>query len=133
MKMFICTDKNGGTAFADRRQSSDSAVRKKIFEITGGKPLYLNSYSAQQFEDKSGLIISEDFISNMHKGDFCFAENTCPDLSLFDELYIFNWNRNYPADKYFEPAPAFKRVKSEKFTGTSHDKITLTVYRREAK
>ena len=133
MKLIICCDKNGGISFAGRRQSSDSAVRKKIYEIIGGKKLYLNSYSAGQFENTERLFISESFISDMKSGDFCFAENTEPNLALFDEIYVFNWNRDYPADRHLDIAPPFKKAKSTNFAGNSHKKITLSVYGREEK
>lgn len=133
MKLIICCDKNCGISFAGRRQSSDSAVRKKIYEIIGDQKLYLNSYSAGRFESTEQLFISESFISDMKNGDFCFAENTVPDLTLFDEIYVFNWNRDYPADRYLAIKPPFKKIKSTSFVGNSHKKITLSVYGREEK
>ena len=42
MKLFICIDKNGGLTFGGRRLSSDSVVRKKIFEIIKEKSPFLN-------------------------------------------------------------------------------------------
>lgn len=133
MKLIICCDKNGGISFAGRRQSSDSAVRKKIYEIIGDQKLYLNSYSAGWFESTERLFISESFISDMKSGDFCFAENTEPDLALFDEIYVFCWNRDYPADRYLSLESPFKKIKSTSFVGNSHKKITLSVYGREEK
>ena len=133
MKLIICCDKNGGISFAGRRQSSDSAVRKKIYEIIGDQKLYLNSYSAGQFENTERLFISVSFISDMKNGDFCFEETTEPDLTLFDEIYVFCWNRDYPADRHLAINPPFKKIKSTSFAGNSHKKITLSVYGREEK
>lgn len=69
----------------------------------------------------------------MKNGDFCFEETTEPDLTLFDEIYVFCWNRNYPADRYLAIEPPFKKIKSTSFVGNSHKKITLSVYGREEK
>ncbi len=133
MKLFICIDKNGGLTFGGRRLSSDSVVRKKIFEIIKKKSLFVNSFSAQQFEEGSRLTVCEDFITKMGKEDFCFIENIEINTDLFEEIYVFNWNRNYPADKYFNidlKTSGYKKISAENFTGTSHDKITLTHYGR---
>ena len=133
MKLFICIDKSGGILFNNRRQSMDSVVRKRMLEIIGERKLFLNQYSESQFEDKSKLTVSDNFISLMADDDFCFIENTDFDVSSFNELYVFNWNRNYPFDKSFLIDNSFKKIKTECFAGTSHDKITLTIYRSEAK
>ncbi len=130
MKIFVCIDKSGGMLFNNRRLSQDSIVRQKMLEITGSSKLYLNSYSAKQFESSDKLIIDDNFLTTAAENDFCFIENLpVPDNA--DEYYIFNWNRDYPADTYFSldpKAPGFKKVKSENFTGSSHKKITLEIY-----
>ena len=47
--------------------------------------------------------------------------------------YIFHWNRLYPGDFYFDYnyKDNFKKVKTEKFEGYSHPKITLETYIRK--
>ena len=50
-----------------------------------------------------------------------------------EDVYVFNWNRDYPADKYFTldlKLNGFKRVKKEEFTGCSHKRITLEIYKK---
>lgn len=133
MNLFVCTDKNGGILFANRRVSMDSAVRKKIFEIIGEKQLFLNRYTAEQFEESGQLCVSDDFVSQMGEDDFCFIENTKVSLDLFNRVFLFNWNRNYPADTFFKINSQFKKISSQNFAGTSHEKITLTVYRIKEK
>lgn len=116
--------------FNCRRLSQDSVVRQKMLELTKGGKLYLNSYSAKQFESSDKLIIDDNFLTVAAEDDFCFIENPpIPDSAT--EYYIFNWNRDYPADTYFEldlKALGYKKVKSESFAGSSHKKITLEIY-----
>lgn len=131
MNLFVCTDKSGGILFANRRVSTDSAVRKKIFDIIGQKMLFLNGYTAGQFENTEQLCVFDDFVSQMQEDDFCFIENSKANLDLFNQIFLFNWNRNYPADTFFNVGTEFEKISSQSFAGTSHKKITLTVYRRQ--
>ena len=75
MKIFVCIDKSGGMLFNNRRLSQDSIVRQKMLEITGSSKLYLNSYSAKQFESSDKLIIDDNFLTTAAENDFCFIEN----------------------------------------------------------
>lgn len=129
MKIFICTDKSGGLLFGGRRLSQDSILRKKMLELGGGR-LHLNSFSAKQFETTDGLVIDDNFLSTAKEGDCCFVENVDVPANA-EGYYIFNWNRDYPADTYFEldlKALGYKKVKTESFAGSSHKKITLEIY-----
>ena len=77
--------------------------------------------------------MSEDFWKQASKNDFCFVENTDIPTDAADEWYLFFWNRDYPADRYFEIdlyENGFKKIKTEHFVGSSHKKITLEVYGR---
>lgn len=132
MKLILCIDKSGGMLFNSRRQSQDSLLREKILSLLGGKKLCLNEYSARQFEDTSPLYISEDFLLQAGKEDFCFVENTEIPENAVDAVYLFHWNRAYPADTYFtmELKTNFKKVHTEHFEGSSHKKITLEIYER---
>ncbi len=134
MKLVICIDKENGMLFNGRRQSQDSVLRQKLLELVGDGQLWLNDYSAKQFETTDKLVVCEDFFAKAGADDFCFVENTDVPVALADELYIFKWNRLYPADKYFEHdlKGTFKKVRSEDFTGSSHKKITLEIYKRSS-
>ena len=50
MILIACVDDRGGIAFNHRRQSSDSVVRNRILELTAGSRLWMNEYSAKQFD-----------------------------------------------------------------------------------
>ena len=131
MKLIVCVDKSNGMLFNSRRQSQDSVLREKMLGIIGNDKLFLNAYSAKQFEKADNLHISETFIKDAGVNDFCFIENCdIPDDGI-TEVYIFNWNRDYPADRYFElDLKPFKKIKTESFEGSSHKKITLEVYKK---
>lgn len=131
MKLIVCLDVKNGLAFHNRRQSSDLAVTKKILELTLGRKLWMNNYSGYLFADfQRNIQIDEDFLDKAAEEDYCFAEITDikPYIRKVRELYVFRWNRVYPADLRFPQIPAKARVLAE-FSGNSHEKITLEEYR----
>ena len=133
MNVIVCIDKNGGMMFMGKRQSMDCVLREKILEITSGSRLLMNTYSAKQFESVDNIVVDEDFLSNASKGDFCFVEDKEITTENVESFYIFNWNRKYPGDLFFNvdlKAEGFKKIKKEEFQGNSHDKITLEIYSR---
>ena len=120
-------------AFMGKRQSQDRVLREKLLEIANGSRLLMNSYSAKQFENADGIIVDDDFLNNANQGDFCFVENKEISAENVENFYIFNWNRKYPGDLFFNvdlKAAGFKKTKKEEFQGNSHDKITLEIYSR---
>ena len=131
MKVAVCIDKEGGMMFFGRRQSMDRILREKMFSLTQGK-IFVNEFTADQFENKEGLHISESFLQEAGDEDLCFVENVPFDINKVNTLYIFNWNRLYPSDVTFNYAlDGFKKIKTEKFEGSSHPKITLETYIRK--
>ena len=134
MKIIVCVDKSNGMLFGGRRQSQDSILREKILSVIGEQKLFLNEYSAKMFENKKQLVVSEDFLHEATENDFCFIENCEIAVENVTEVYLFNWNRDYPADKYFpiDLKENFKKVKTENFAGSSHKKITFEIYQRRS-
>lgn len=133
MKIALCVEKSGGMLFNNRRVSQDSVVREKLLELAGEGGLYLNAYSAKQFENAEQLHISEDFFSTATEETLCFVENTPIDMEKVSQVCLFKWNRDYPADTFFDHdlnALSFRKIKTQEFPGTSHKKITLEIYRR---
>lgn len=133
MNIIICTDKNKGMMFGGRRQSQDSVLREKVLELSSGTRLLMNSYSAKQFGETDGITVDEDFLNKAGQGEFCFVEDKEITTDNVESFYIFNWNRKYPGDLFFEidlKKEGFKKVKKEEFAGSSHDKITLEIYAR---
>jgi hypothetical protein len=133
MKVIICIEKSNGMMFNNRRHSKDVALQQKIFDIIGDKKLFVNEYTAGQFENTEQLEISADFLNKATDDDYCFIENEVVPMEKISELLIFQWNRDYPSDFYFEADPkvlGFKKIKTENFAGNSHKKITLEVFKR---
>ncbi len=135
MKLIICVDENNGMLFNQRRQSRDRELIKHIKNLVWGKKLWISSFSEKLFEDvcEYSLLDNEAF-SSMGKEDFCFVENVSPKSleEQVDEIILYNWNRNYPADTYFDIClDNWQLVSENDITGSSHENITQRVYRRK--
>ena len=133
MKIAVCIEKSGGMLFNNRRVSRDSVVQEKLLELVGEASICTNEFSAKLFEDSSKLKISNNFLSVASDEDICYIENVAIPMDKVAQIYLFQWNRDYPADTYFDynlKDFGFKKVRSEDFAGTSHKKITLEVYQK---
>ncbi|MBR4305579.1 MAG: ribonuclease Z [Ruminiclostridium sp.] len=134
MKLIVCVDKSNGMLFNNRRQSQDRVLREKLLSLVGERRLFLNAYSARQFENSEKLSVCEDFLAMAGEDDFCFVENVEIPADKVDEIYLFQWNRDYPADVYFslDLNSDYKKIKTEDFAGYSHEKITLEIYQKRS-
>lgn len=134
MIVIVCLDERGGMMFNNRRQSRDKAVIDRIVEIVQGSKLWLNSYFKSLFDQVAiPLEVDDNFLQKAGNGEFCFVENA--DITQYtpkiEKLYLFRWNRHYPADLYFPlDLGEFKQIARSEFTGNSHEKITLEVYEK---
>ena len=134
MKLIVCLDDQNGMLFNGRRLSKDSCLRRRILEITRSGTLWMNAYSAGQFEEEEqNWKTDEEFLVKAGTGEYCFVENAdirvC--VERVEELIIYRWNRLYPSDTVF-PLEAFshwEKVSSFAFPGSSHEKLTEEVYR----
>lgn len=134
MNIIVCVDKKNGVMFNGRRQSQDKVLRSKVMELCYGSRLLMNEYSGIQFSEYSDIIVKNDFLQQAGEGDYCFVEDGgMPPPENIENIIIFNWNRVYPADQKFTfdfKANGFKRKSKEEFAGSSHEKITLEIYKR---
>ena len=133
MKIAVCIEKSGGMLFNNRRVSKDSILQQKLLECVGEGNICLKEYSAKQFTSTEHLQVSDDFLTVASDDDICFIENVEIPIDKASQVYLFQWNRDYPADTYFDynlKDLGFKKVRSEDFAGSSHKKITLEVYQR---
>lgn len=135
MIIIACVDDNNGMLFHQRRQSRDIALYNRILQLTEGKRLLMNEYSAKQFlkEEHQNVIVQSDFLDIAQEQDYCFVENT--DISQYgndiQKIILYRWNRVYPADYYFEfpiNKDIWKLQKVSDIKGNSHDMITEEVY-----
>ncbi len=129
MILALCADNAFGMAFHGRRQSKDSAVRQRLLELSGGA-LRMSAYSARQFEGT--VYAADDYLSAARPEDWCFVENAdfLPFADEIEQLVIFRWNRDYPADLHFTFPGPWVLETVEDFPGTSHEIITQEVYRK---
>lgn len=139
MKLIVCIDEKKGMMFNHRRQSQDRILRDDIRKECQGSILRMNAYSAGLFEKDADMentvqiFISEDFLAQASEDDCCFVEDQ--DVSLWleqaDTVILYQWNRHYPADLYFTAElseDTWQMERQEDFAGSSHEKITKTVY-----
>ncbi len=131
MNIIVCIDKSGGMMFGGRRQSMDKEVISMIIEISKGARLLMSEYSAKMFLDYNNIICDDAFVLKARAGDYCFFEDIQIPTENIEDVYVFNWNRDYPADKYFIfDLKEYKKVKKTEFAGNSHKKITLEVFKK---
>ena len=127
--------RDGRGYFCEVTELTDIFVRADILELTGGKKLWMNAYSRKQFaeSDAEKIRVDETFLDAAGDGEFCFVENA--DVSgcaeRIEEIYLYHWNRDYPADVYFPvDLSVWKCVETKEFAGSSHEKITRERYTR---
>ena len=134
MKLILFLDERGGMLFLGKRQSKDSAAREYILKMTAGHRLWMNGYSAGQFEGAEGISLSESPMRDAGAEDYVLIENLPVTLDAASEVILFLWNRHYPSDIRFDIArltgAGFRLAETREFAGTSHEKITVEFYRR---
>ena len=133
MKVIVCLDDNNGMLFNQRRQSQDKDLRSDMINHLHGRKLWMNEYSAKQFEEvyRPFIVVDENPAVNSGEEDDCFIENFTlrPYEEKVSALIIYRWNRKYPADRHLDIDLAnWRLVHTEEFPGNSHDKITREEY-----
>lgn len=130
MKIIVCVDNKMGLMFHNRRQSQDRIVREKIKELN--EVIYMNSYSYQLYKDVVDHSVVRDDFLDVCGNHYCLIENvSVKEYSHYiDEVIVFHWNRDYPADFYLDiDLSDYKLIEKSDFKGSSHD-ITLEIYRK---
>ncbi len=136
MKLIFCIDSKKGMMFFGKRQSQDGALREKLLSLTESGKLYMSEYSAKQFEENPKIIVTDGYMNEAGKSDYCFIEDKDYSTDSADEIILCHWNRHYPADRFFDidlKKNGFKKEKSEDIKGTSHERITIETYVRAEK
>ena len=132
MILIVCIDNKNGMLFNRRRQSQDRILRARILQLTTQSRLWMNAYSAKQFDISAPQIcVAEDFLSQAAPGEYCFLENPVPSnlLEQTEQVILYRWNRDYPADVYFTlDLSGFQLRQTTDFAGSSHKKITEEIY-----
>lgn len=129
MNLIACVDKDLGLSFNGRRQSRDRAVVARILALSGSARLLMSPASQSLFAPAEHLVADPNFLTLAKAGDFCFLEQGPLPTENVERVFLFHWNRAYPADCYFTlDLGALRRVSREDFAGHSHKKITLEIY-----
>ena len=132
IKLIFCADNKKGLEFNGRRQSQDREIRARVLKLAKDSRLLMSPYSARQFDSGDAVIADPNFMSAAREGDYCFIEDTEVTLENCDEVIIYVWNRDYPADRYFEfdlASLGFELISTEDFKGYSHERITEKIYK----
>lgn len=137
MKLIVCVDLNNGMLFNNRRQSKDNNLIVHISNMIGDKKLWITEFSKNLYKEKINYnLLKLDDVSKISEDEFCFIENISPSVleKNVEEIIIYNWNRNYPADFYFDINLDNWILKSQiDIIGSSHSKITQKIYKRGEK
>lgn len=135
MILIVCVDERNGMMFNNRRQSKDKILSEHILKLVDNNKLWINNYSKGVFENQenSNILVDDNFIEKIEKEDYCFVENIDVSklLNKVDKIILYNWNRHYPADQYFNIRLDDWLLESEsEFSGSSHERITQKIYIR---
>ena len=137
MILIAFVDDGGGMMFNHRRQSRDRAALARILDISAGSTLWMSEYSAPLFTEFAAPQIQVDaqFLDKAGPEDYCFVENVdiSPYLPFIEKIILIHWNRVYPSDMKFPVKldnGKWVRQIQEDFVGSSHEKITLEVYKK---
>lgn len=132
MNVIVCVDNNMGVAFNNRRQSKDRILNEKILLKITGK-LKVESYSESLFPlDRISIV--DDVLQETGSGEWCFSEKRSLRGSEgeIEKLMICRWNRDYPSDVHLDiDLNGWQLLSTEEFTGSSHEKITMEVWKYE--
>lgn len=134
MKLIVCTDLNNGMLFNNRRQSKDKFLIEHIYNLTYENKLWITEFSKSLFEEGKYSIFEISDIAKINEDDFVFIENYSPKIleDNLNEIILFNWNRNYPADLFFDILLDNWNLESEiEIEGSSHERITRRIYKRK--
>ena len=128
MILITCIDNSNGIMFNKRRVSKDALLIERLKGITKENKIYVSEYSKSLFDGFDNLVLS---IENLTNNDFYFLENEDYNGNI-DKIIIYKWNRDYPADKYFDiDLSSYELISTQDFQGSSHDLITEEIYIKE--
>lgn len=134
MKLIVFTDLNNGMLFNNRRQSRDKALIEHIYDFVGRNKIWITLFSEDLFKNKKYNLFEINSIGEIGEDDFVFIENYSPKIleKRLNEIVLFNWNRAYPADLFFDISLEDWYLEDEiEIKGFSHEKISRKIYKRK--
>lgn len=128
MILITCINNSNGIMFNKRRVSKDVLLIERLKGITKENKIYVSEYSKPLFDGFDNLVLSIEDLTN---NDFYFLEDEDYTGNI-DKIIIYKWNRDYPADKYFDiDLSSYELISTQDFQGSSHDLITEEIYIKE--
>ena len=129
MTVIICVDNNGGILFNGKRRSKDRIFRKYLLDIVEKKNsrIAMLPYTYSQFKEDEGKELTDVKEEFSFDEDYIFLERAIPILwEKVNNLILCCWNRDYPADEYFNLPIGVECIlqKTEEIVSDSH---TLTI------
>lgn len=129
MTVIICVDNNGGILFNGKRQSKDRIFRKYLLDIVEKKNsrIAMLPYTYSQFKEDEGKELTDVKEEFSFDEDYIFLERAIPILwEKVNNLILCCWNRDYPADEYFNLPIGVECIlrNTEEIVSDSH---TLTI------
>lgn len=138
MILCVAVDDKMGMTFHNRRQSQDKLLRKYLVEESKVSRLWMNFYTAKQFDIpmEDHMMVDDAFLEKAAEDDYCFVEDqsVVKYEKRMKKIILFKWNRVYPADTYFDiplSEHGWKLTSVLEFEGNSHKKITKEVWEHE--
>ena len=134
MKLIVCIDLNKGMLFNNRRQSRDRKIVENIRDLIDENKLWITEFSKDMFENTKYNLFEINNTEDIKEEDYVFIENYSPKIleDKLNEIILFNWNRNYSADLFFDILLENWKLESEiEFEGFSHEKIGRKIYKRK--
>ena len=133
MILISCVDNALGMRFHNRRQSRDRELCGRVLELCGGE-LWLGAQSAMLFDGfpQAVLLVTED-PAQVPEGAFCFWEEPVEEGLTPERIYLYGWNRDYPAEEFFRfpgGRDAWEEGEQAEFPGFSHPVITETRFEK---
>ena len=131
----VLDDREGMMIFG-KRQSRDRVLIADFVSSMKDTPIFISPFSKVIFEPHKEVNIVENPFRDSCEGGACFIENyhLVHYIDMIGTLIIYRWNELYPSDVRFDldvEAAGFKLVESYDFEGSSHERITKEIYRRQ--
>ena len=134
MNVIVCISENNGMLFNNRRQSRDKLLIENLESFIKDATLFISDFSSSLFENSEiSLIAVSNPLECAKEGDFAFVEDMHIKeyLDKIENLILYKWNRDYPADFCLDISPkelGLKLKDSCDFQGNSHKKITREIW-----
>ena len=131
MKVFACIANNNGIAFNGRALSRDAVVCEKILQVVKNHPFVVigNQPGSSLKEEQLIETVNANCEKYADEEVYCFISglDIGPVIDKTDTLYLIHWNRDYPADTFFnqEWLNDYSLKNTTKFKGNSHKEITM--------